>query len=443
MCRPRYTELVQPGTGHGLAMTTAQTAPRKSITAAEIGVAFLLLANAVVLAGFPYFCPLAAGMGLIGGSSFYAACSLAASPPLFPATFMLAALDAALAVASLRFRRAGRRWLLLRAGVGTLAWGTLAFFAQGNLYAVAQFALSALLLLLLGGVVLRLLFPSGFWLIVFFAAPLFIVLVYSFLKRGVYPGQIEWVWYPQNYVRFFDPLYLSIFGRSFYIAAITTVLCFLFGYPMAYFIARQPPRRRNALLLLLMIPFWTNFVVRTYAWKLLFSNEGFLNSFWTGPIHNLALWLQQMGLPSSWAQATAAPVPMLYTEFAVIVGLVYGWITDMILPCYAAIERLDFSLVDAAKDLYASDLRAFRRVVLPLSMPGIVAGAILVFIPSLGAYITPDILGGGKTEMIGNLIQRQFGAAGDWPFGAAISFVLMAVMLAGTLIYFRVGGKTL
>jgi spermidine/putrescine transport system permease protein len=126
----------------------------------------------------------------------------------------------------------------------------------------------------------------------------------------------------------------------------------------------------------------------------------------------------------------------------VIIGLVYGWITDMTLPCYAAIERLDFSLVEAAKDLYANDLRAFWRVVLPLSMPGIVAGAILVFIPSLGAYITPDILGGAKTMMIGNLIQQQFLTTRDWPFGSAISFVLMAIMLLGTLLYFRVGGKT-
>jgi ABC-type spermidine/putrescine transport system permease subunit I len=190
-------------------------------------------------------------------------------------------------------RREFRRWIFLRAVLGMIAWGGLAMLFQGNLYAVAQFFIAAMVLFLLGSVVLRLLFPSAFWLIVFFAVPLLIVLLYSFLKKGVYGG-IEWIWYPHNYARFFDPLYLTIFLRSFYIAGVTTLLCFLFGYPLAYFIARRPARWRNVLLLLLMLPFWTNFVVRTYAWKLILSNQGFFNSFWTGQVHDLVLWLRSV-----------------------------------------------------------------------------------------------------------------------------------------------------
>ncbi len=403
----------------------------------------LLMLNAIVLAGFPYLCELLLRAGLCQDVACNGACGLALSRPLFPLTFLLAALDAAMAVTLWLGRREFRRWVFWRAVAGIVAWGGLAVLLQGNLYALLQFAIATVLVVLLGSVVLRLLFPSAFWLTVFFAVPLLIVLVYSFLKRGVYGG-IEWVWHPQNYARFFDPLYLSIFLRSFYIAGITTVLCFLFGYPLAYFIARRPARWRNVLLLLLMLPFWTNFVVRTYAWKLILSNQGFLNSFWTGQVHDFCLWLNQLfgGGLGFLVTATGRPINLLYTDTAVIIGLVYGWITDMTLPCYAAIERVDFSLVEAAKDLYANDLRAFWRVVLPLSMPGIVAGAILVFIPSLGAYVTPDILGGAKTMMIGNLIQQQFLTTRDWPFGSAISFVLMAIMLLGTLLYFRVGGKT-
>ncbi len=271
---------------------------------------------------------------------------------------------------------------------------------------------------------LILIFPSLFWLLVFFAIPLVIVFVYSFLSRGPY-GQIVWEFNLQNYARFFDPLYLKIFVRSFKIAGLTTLFSFLLGYPMAYWIATRPPRWRNTLLLLLMIPFWTNFLVRTYAWILILRDSGLLNNLLLG-----------LGLISE-------PLPLFGTDFAIIVGLVYGWFPDMVLPCYAAIERLDFSLVEAAQDLYANEFRAFLRVIFPLTLPGIVAGSILVFIPSLGAYITPDLLGGAKSVMIGNVIQSQFLSVRDYPFGSAFSFVLMAMMLAATLLYFRVGGRTL
>jgi spermidine/putrescine transport system permease protein len=291
---------------------------------------------------------------------------------------------------------------------------------------------------------LRLLFlisPSLFWLVVFFLIPLLLVFAISFGQRGTYGG-VKWVLNLQNYLRFFDPLYLRIFGRTFYIAAVTTLICLITGYPLAYFIATRPPRWRNGLILLLMVPFWTNFLVRTYAWILILRDAGLINTFWTGSLHAALLCLSSLVPLPIWEpllHATAHPLALFGTDWAIIIGLVYGWLPDMVLPCYAAIERFDFSLVEAAQDLYANRLKSFLRVILPLTMPGIVAGSVLVFIPSLGAYVTPDLLGGAKSIMIGNVIYSQFMSARDYPFGSAISFVLMAVMLVGTLIYFRMG----
>ncbi len=291
---------------------------------------------------------------------------------------------------------------------------------------------------------IRLLFlisPSLFWLLVFFLFPLLLVFAISFGQRGTYGG-VRWILTLDNYVRFFDPLYLRIFGRTFFIALATTVICLVIGYPLAYFIATRPPRWRNGLVLLLMIPFWTNFLIRTYAWLLILRDQGLINTLWTGPLHDfLAQASTAVPLPfwETLLQVTSHPLRLFGTNGAIIVGLVYGWLPDMVLPCYAAIERLDFSLVEAAQDLYADRFRSFTRVILPLTMPGIVAGSVLVFIPSLGAYVTPDLLGGAKSIMIGNVIYSQFMSARDYPFGSAISFVLMAVMLVGTLIYFRMG----
>ncbi len=290
--------------------------------------------------------------------------------------------------------------------------------------------------------VFGLIFPSLFWLVIFFAIPLFLVLAMSFGERGTYGG-VVWNLNFENFTRFLnldDPLYLRIFGRTIYIAAITTLISFLIGYPLAFWIASQSQARRNTLLLLLMVPFWTNFLVRTYAWILILRDQGVVNTIWTGHFHNLVVgltnvapWLPIDGL----VQATANPLPIFGTNLAIIIGLVYGWLPDMVLPCYAAIERFDYSLVEAAQDLYANRVKAFFRVIFPLTVSGVVAGSILVFIPSLGAYITPDLLGGAKSVMIGNVIYSQFMSARDYPFGAAISFILMTLMLVGTLIYFR------
>ncbi len=262
--------------------------------------------------------------------------------------------------------------------------------------------------------------PTLFWLTVFFLIPLGIILTYSFLDRGRYGG-IVWTFLLDNYVRFADPLYIGIFWRSFLIAITTTAICLSIGYPMAYWMASQPPKRRNTYLLLIMLPFWTNFIVRTYAWRIILAREGIIN---------------QVLIALNLVTAETAPI-LLYNNRAVIIGLVYVWVIAMVLPCYASLTGLDQSLLEAAQDLFASPTRAFLRVTLPLTIPGIVSGSILVFVPSFGAFVTPDMLGGGKADMIGNLIQQQFGEASDWPFGSAISAILMVVMLFGTVLYFR------
>jgi spermidine/putrescine transport system permease protein len=279
------------------------------------------------------------------------------------------------------------------------------------------------------GPVLGLISPAALWLLIFFLIPLVMVLLVSLGERGE-AGQVVYSWTLKNYTRFFSKigeryLYVQIFGRSLVIALLNTLLCLLVGYPLAYFIARQPTHRRNALLLLVMIPFWTNFLVRTYAWMIILRD--------TGVINNLFLTL---GLISQ-------PLPLLYNRGAVVLGLFYGYLPFMVLPLYASIEKLDFSLIEAAQDLGANALRTFLRVILPLTMPGIVAGSIIVFIPSIGAYVTPDLMGGAKVTMVGNLLQQQFLKVRDWPFGSAAGFILMLTVLAATLIYFRSGGETI
>jgi len=279
------------------------------------------------------------------------------------------------------------------------------------------------------GPILGLISPAALWLLIFFLAPLVLVLLVSLGERGD-AGQVVYSWTLKNYARFFSKvgdryLYVQIFIRSLGIALLNTLLCLLVGYPLAYFIARQAPNRRNVLLLLVMIPFWTNFLVRTYAWMIILRD--------TGVINNLFL---SLGLITQ-------PLPLLYNQGAVIVGLFYGYLPFMVLPLYASIEKLDLSLVEAAQDLGANALRTFLRVILPLTKPGIVAGSIIVFIPSIGAYVTPDLMGGAKVTMVGNLLQQQFLKVRDWPFGSAVGFILMITVLAATLYYFRSGGETL
>jgi spermidine/putrescine transport system permease protein len=254
-------------------------------------------------------------------------------------------------------------------------------------------------------------------LLALFYLPQLLMFAVSLGRRSAYGGVVR---EPSaaNYLRALEPLYLNILWRSVLLAAATTLLCLLLSYPVAWWIARVAPARwRNALLALVVLPFWTSFLVRMYAWIVLLRSEGVVN-----------LALAAAGLPRA---------ELLYNDFAVLLGQVYGELPFMIIPLYVSLEKLDASLLEAAADLGADAWRAFRSVVVPQTLPGIVAGAVLVFIPSLGAYLAPDLLGGGKTAYVGNLIQSQFAVARDMPFGAALSFVLSLVVVALLLVFRR------
>ncbi|HSM44679.1 MAG TPA: ABC transporter permease [Acidimicrobiia bacterium] len=270
---------------------------------------------------------------------------------------------------------------------------------------------------------LRIALPAYVYLVLFFALPLVLVFVYSFASRSATGQTVLRNWNLDSYERLLSPLVIEIFARSFFLALVTTAISLVVSYPFAYYIATRGPRLRNVLLVLVMIPFWSNFLVRTYAWRFLLGSDGIVSQI-----------SQVFG---------GEPIRLLFTSTAVLIGLVYGYLPFMVLPLYAAIERLDWNRVEAARDLYANGWTAFRKVTLPLSMPGVVAGSILVFIPSLGAYVTPAILGGARTVLLGDYIVSQFLAARNWPFGSALSFAVMFVMLLATIFYFRAGAKTL
>jgi spermidine/putrescine transport system permease protein len=242
------------------------------------------------------------------------------------------------------------------------------------------------------------------------AVPSAIIVADSFLTHGAYGG-VERPFTLENYARLFDPLYAMIFWRSFWIAGIATALCLALGFPLALFIARSGARK-NLYLSLVILPFWTSFLIRTYAWMFLLRDTGLINTA-----------LQAMHI-------IREPLPMLYNDGAVILGLVYGFLPFAVLPLYATLERLDRSLLEASADLGARPRDTLFRVMIPLSTPGIRASAILVFVPCLGTYLTSDLLGGSKTILIGNLVQNQFTASRDWPFGAAASIALMIVAMA-------------
>lgn len=297
-------------------------------------------------------------------------------------------------------------------------------------------------------------YPAAYWLIIFFILPNLIVFFISLSERGprgtiIYPeiSRQGLAILFDDYARFFSRIggefiYLKIFWRSFGLAVGNTVLCLLLGYPFAYWIARQPQKWRNTLIFLVMIPFWTNFLVRTYAWMLLLRDSGLINSFWTTTLHEQAVALSDSSAFFAWlAGISEEPMTLLFTQGAVFLGLFYGFLPFVILPLYSNLEKLDWTLLEAAADLGANNFYSTTRVLLPLSLPGIVAAGILVFVPSLGAYVTPALMGGGKVAMLGNLLQQQFMTTRDWPFGSAIGFLMMAIMLGAILLYFRVGGE--
>jgi len=253
------------------------------------------------------------------------------------------------------------------------------------------------------------LLPAWAFTLLLFLAPLGIIVAYSLQTKGVYGGVGE-PWTFENYVRLFDPLYGVILLRSFAMAGAATLGCLVLAFPLALYISRSGTRK-TLLLNLVMLPFWTSFLVRTYAWMFLLRDTGLINSMLLG-----------MGVISE-------PLPLLYNDGAVVVGLIYGYLPFAVLPLYSNLERLDKGLLEAAADLGAKPWEAMLHVVLPLTAPGMRAAGVLVFIPSLGAYLTPDLLGGGKSMMIGNLVQNQFTSAREWPFGSALSLALMAVVM--------------
>ncbi len=262
------------------------------------------------------------------------------------------------------------------------------------------------------------------------AGPLLIVLVYSFLTPGPY-GDVQWQPTLSAWVNVFlerdifdetlslADAHVSIFVRSVWLSLVTTVLTLLVGFPTAYFIATRPDNSRELWLFLITIPFWTNLLIRTFAILQIIRNEGLIN--------NLMI---DLGI-------FARPVQMLFTDGAILTGMVYVYLPLMVLPLYASMEKLDFRLVEAGYDLYATPFRVLRRIIIPLVRPGIIAGSILVFIPALGAYVTPSILGGGKNLMLGNLIELQFGQGRNWPLGAALSITLMLIVMVALLFYVR------
>jgi spermidine/putrescine transport system permease protein len=278
--------------------------------------------------------------------------------------------------------------------------------------------------------------PTTLWLFVLLVIPLFLTLVISFGKRSP-DGNVIYTFSLDNYIRLagystdcpdgqtacFDPLYVNILLRSLSLAFNTTAIVIALAYPLSYFIARATPKQRNMFLFMVLIPLWTNFVIRVYAWMMLLRKEGAINII--------------IGWVASLLHIPFTPFEMLYTPGAVLVGMVYEFLPFMILPIYTSLEKIDNSLYEAAADLGANAFRTFIRVTLPLSMPGVVAGTILVFIPVMGTFIVSDILGGRQVILVGNLIQRQFLDARDPTFGSAASLILMVMTLIVTYFYTR------
>jgi spermidine/putrescine transport system permease protein len=260
--------------------------------------------------------------------------------------------------------------------------------------------------------------PTLSWFLFFLIIPMGYVIFYSFLKKGLYGGVIV-EFTLSNYLRAFDPIYLQIFWNSILLALVTAFSCLLLGYPLALMMATAPKKIRPLLLILVIIPFWTNFVVRAYAVKVLLAEEG--------PINQLLLWI---GLIKD-------PIGFLNSPFAVWLGMVSNYLPFMVLPLYVSLEKFDFSLLEAGRDLGASTRQVITRVLLPLTRPGMITGFVLVFAPSLGEFVVPDLFGGARTMLIGNLITDQFLKSRDWPFGSAISLLLILVVMGALVIYLR------
>jgi spermidine/putrescine transport system permease protein len=264
--------------------------------------------------------------------------------------------------------------------------------------------------------------PPTAWLVVFFTVPLIIMWVYSFAERGP-QGQILLAVNFANYIRAVEWIHLGIIWKSIWVAAITTVITFVVGFPLAMGIAFAPQKWKNPLLLLVILPFWTNLLIRTYAWIAVLRTRGFLNFGLEWVHEKLSVVLAFVGLGG--VMGEFQPLELLYNQKAVVIGLVYVYLPFLVLPVYATLEKLDKSYLEASLDLGAGHWRTLLSVTIPLALPGILSGCLLSFILSMGTFLTPDLLGGTDSEMIGNLIARQFTSSRDWPFGAALSFLLL------------------
>jgi len=285
--------------------------------------------------------------------------------------------------------------------------------------------------------------PPTLWLLFFFLVPLGIIWVISFgEKRGVIDIEITWVL--DNYWRAFDPLYLEIFWKSLWMAFATTAICLIVAFPVAFSITFAPPRIKPLLLLLIILPFWTNLLIRTYALIAVLRTKGMVNFGleWLWDQGNWLLTLVGLG-DLQLLGAAFDPLQLLYNNTAVVVGLVYVHLPFMVLPLYAALDRMDRSFIEASLDLGAGHFRTFLTIVVPLAKAGIISGIIITFIPALGSFLTPDLLGGTDSQIIANVIERQFKNANDWPFGAALSFILMYItFIALTLRAFLARGSS-
>lgn len=262
--------------------------------------------------------------------------------------------------------------------------------------------------------------PYVFWIILFTILPLLIIVLFSFTEKTEM-GSIKMVFTLENYRKFFQPLYLNVLKRSVILAVVSTVMCLIVGYPMAYIMSRAPRKKRNLMATLFVLPLWTNFLLRTYAWMGLLREQGLINEF-----------LKAIGL-------IERPLQLLYNNGAVVMGMVYNFLPFMVLPIYSVLVKLDDSLLEAAQDLGANDVKVFRKVIFPLSLPGVATGIYMVFMPAVSTFVLSDLLGGSHTILLGNLIENQFRNARNWQFGSAIS-VIMLLFIVVTMGYFAKDG---
>ncbi|MBF8984624.1 ABC transporter permease [Lutibacter sp. B2] len=257
--------------------------------------------------------------------------------------------------------------------------------------------------------------PYAIWALLFSIAPIIIITVYSFCKRSTYGGMI-YEFTVDHYKQLLEPIYINVFWRSLSLAAISTIICLIIAYPMAMIIAKSEAKRKNMLVMLFVIPLWTNFLLRTYAWMIILREQGIINNILIG-----------LGIIDE-------PIKFLYNSGAVVLGMIYNFIPFMVLPIYSVLSKMDESLIEAAKDLGATSTQVFLKVTLPLSLPGVISGLIMVFMPAVSTFIISDLLGGGQTILLGNLIQNQFSVARNWQFGSAISIIMMVFILISMMI---------